>query len=248
MITIGADALSTLLNKVTPHCPGDDVEERDVVVLDYTPNWLHAAAGGVRTVAIARATVDGASGTHWTAPVSSSDITVLSAWLATSSRVHVGVELTVLGPLMHFSEGNAKLTVPFASYALDLPWRAMLRAGAHRSGILLRDRAVVVSADSDFVVFQVTAPRPVGSHGDVLEDWAESARTQTFAHQDETYEVGTPYVDDRGMLWRIPVRPAPYEEPKAVRANASGAVFPLSAVIQAGGHLRRAPRIWPQLR
>ncbi|NUK32180.1 hypothetical protein HRW12_00010 [Streptomyces lunaelactis] len=263
MFTIKADALSAILDKVAPHRPsGPDMDHLDMVVLDCTRNWLHAVAGGERTLAVARTTV---AGTYWTAPLAYDDASALRGWLDSSDHVLVEHILEDGRQLLRFTEGTAQITVPVATYVAELPWRTLLRAEARppsyargpvrlcaedlalweHAGEEVEVRhaagraALVVTAGTDFIGFQM--PRPGHRSENPLDGWATSVRSRHFLYEDTPYEVGAVYVDMLGVLWRVAARPAPGEEPVVVSADRSGVVLPLAVVLKAGGHLLRLP-------
>ncbi|MBT2390708.1 hypothetical protein J7E87_15055 [Streptomyces sp. ISL-1] len=263
MFTIEAVRLAAILDKVTPHRPaGPDMDHLDVVVLDCTRRWLHAAAGGDRTLAVARTRVDGAA--HWIAPVAFDEISALRGWLESSRHVRVENMLDSGLPRLRFSEGAAQITVPIATYAADLPWRELLRAEAQptsyaRAAVRLSAadlalwehageevdirhgamRAALVVRGTNFIGLQM--PRPGAREGEALAGWAASLRAQCFLHEGVSYEVGARYADRFGCQWLMPARPAPGEEPVVVLADRSGVVLPLTAVLAVGGSLLRLP-------
>ncbi|MCR8573057.1 phiSA1p31-related protein [Streptomyces sp. Isolate_219] len=261
MFIIKADALSAILDKVAPHSPAG-AEDLNMVVLDCSRGWLHAAAGGRRTLAVARTRVDGA---HWTAPLGFDDVCALRGWLESSDQVHVEHTTHEGLPVLHFSEGTAQLTVPVATYMASLSWRSLLLAEARPSSyqratvrlsaedlelwqhagedvelIPATGRAAfIVTAGPDFIGLQMPRPRTPG--GDALTGWATSVRSRRFLYDGLPYEVGASYADRRGFVWRITARPAPGEEPLIVSADRSSVVLPLAVVLSAGGPLLRLP-------
>lgn len=264
MFTIKAEALSAILDKVAPHRPsGPDVEHLDMVLLDCNRGWLHAVAGGDRTLAVARTTV---AGSHWTAPLAFEDVSALRGWLESSDHVLVEHVLEDGRQLLRFSEGSAQTTVPVATYMADLPWRTLLRAEAgpppsyERGPVRLsaedlalwehageevevrhaaRRAALVVTAGPDFIGLQM--PRPGPRSVNALDGWSTSVRSRHFLYQGLPYEVGGLYMDVLGAMWRVVARPAPGEEPVVVSADRSGVVLPLAAVLRVGGRLM--PRV-----
>ncbi|ORT54284.1 hypothetical protein [Streptomyces sp. CB03238] len=263
MISMRADALSAILDKVAPHRPtGDGMEHLDVIVLDCTRRWLHAAAGGDRTLAVARTPV---TGSHWTAPIAFQDATALREWLESSDHITVEHLLERGGPLLRFTEGAAQLTVPVATSMAELPWRNLLRLEAPPSyhttepvrlgtaDLALWENAgeevdvrpgaglaaLVVTAGRDFIGVQM--PRPGTPGGDPLLGWAASIRSRCFLYEGLPFEVGARYLDHWGAVWWVAARPAPGEEPLVVSVDRPGTVLPLEVVLKAGGPLLRLP-------
>ncbi|MGW3031159.1 hypothetical protein ACWDCB_07975 [Streptomyces sp. NPDC001178] len=267
MFTIKADALSAVLDQVTPHhLDVRDTGGLDVIVLDCTRGHLHAVGAGASTLAIARTPIENTA--LWTAPLDYDEVSVLRSWLDTSDHIHV--EHTVEGgrPLVRFAESPAQITMPVVTDAPELPWRTILRLeaqprlGAARTvrisaadlvlwestgrDIEIRPAAgmaaFVVTSGPDFIGVQL--PRPEAADGkaleaDALDGWTASLRTRWFLHEGLPYEIGASYADRWGMVWRILVRPEPGQEPIAVTADPSGSALPLSAVLGAGGPLLR---------
>lgn len=262
MVTVKADALSAILDKVTPHHLRDrGIDELDMVVLDCTRGWLHAVAAGASTIAVARTPIENTA--HWTAPVDYDEAIALRTWLDTSDHVHVQYTLDGGIPLLRFTEGTAQITMPVATYAPMLPWREIVRLEAHSP--LAEPRVVqissadlalweaagqdiqvwpaagaaafVVTAGPDFIGVQL--PQLEAPDDNPLEGWTASLRMQLFLHEGQHYEVGAEYADRWGMVWRILTRPKPGQEPTAVSADPSGVALPLSVVLNVGGPLLR---------
>ncbi|WP_180685940.1 hypothetical protein [Streptomyces gossypiisoli] len=264
MFSMKADALSAILDKVAPHRPtGDGMEHLDMIVLDCTRRWLHAAAGGDRTLAVARTPV---TGSHWTAPITFEDATALHEWLESSDHITVEHLLDGGGPLLRFSEGAAQLTVPVATNMADLPWRTLLRSEAqppyhvaeavrlNAADLALWENAgeevdvrpgagltaLVVTAGPDFIGLQM--PRPGAPGGDPLLGWAASLRSRCFLYEGLPFEVGARYLDHWGAVWWVPARPAPgKKEPLVASVDRPGTVLPLEVVLKVGGPLQRLP-------
>ncbi|MDN0193940.1 hypothetical protein [Streptomyces sp. S.PNR 29] len=262
MFTITADALSAILDKVTPHhLTARDTDGLDVVVLDCTRSWLHAIGAGPRTIAVARTPIQNSG--HWTAPIDYDEVLALRAWLDTSDHVHVEHTTDNGRPLLRFTEGPAQITMPVLTDAPKLPWRHIVRLEGHSpktaprpvrisaEGLALWESAAqnievwpaagvaafVVTAGPDFIGVQL--PKAETVNGNALDGWTASLRTRWFLHEGLPYEVGAGYADRWGMVWRILARPAPGQEPTAVTADPSGAALPLSVVLNVGGPLLR---------
>ncbi|MGW2320162.1 hypothetical protein [Streptomyces sp. NPDC001680] len=260
MVTIKADALSAVLDKITPHHLSDrDTGVLDTVVLDCTSGWFHTVGAGERTIAVARTPIENTA--HWSAPVDYDEVIALRAWLDTSDHIHVEYTVDNGRPLLRFTEGPAQITMPVATEAPELGWRHIVRTEARPN--LAEPRAIrigsgdltlwesagedieirpaagvaafVVTAGPDFIGIQV--PKPDASDGDELEGWTASLRTRSFLHEGLPYEVGGSYADRYGKVWRILARPEPGEEPTAVTADPSGVALPLSVVLNASGPL-----------
>ncbi|MBY8884814.1 hypothetical protein K7472_08135 [Streptomyces sp. PTM05] len=263
MFTLDADDLSAIIDKVAWHCP--ERPGLDVILLDCTPTFLHAVAGGGRTLAVARTRVS--EGRRWTAPLSRPDAAALSWWL--DAAEHVSVEHALAGgrALLRFAEGAAQLTVPIATQAPILPWRKLLRSAAQEQGDgenrsggplsltrdelalwahagdriafspPLRNGPVLVRAGADFIGLHMPGtPRPFLPAR--TEGWKDSARSWRFVYAGEVYEMGRLYWDEAGTPWRVLAAPEPGEEPTLVLANGSGVALPLSTVQLAGGRPR----------
>jgi hypothetical protein len=267
MFTIKADALSVVLDLITPHhLDVRDTGGLDVVVFDCTRGWLHAVGAGPRTLAVARTPIENTA--CWTAPLDYDEVIVLRSWLGTCDEVQVEHAVDDGRPLLRFAEGPAQITMPVITDAPELPWRRIVRLEAQphltapramrvsAADLVLwessnRDieirpaagmAAFVVTSGPDFIGVQL--PRPESAGGDeldrdALDGWTASLREQWFLHEGLPYEVGASYADRRGMVWRILVRPQPGQEPVAVTADPSGAALPLSAVLTIGGPLMR---------
>ncbi|MFE0190747.1 hypothetical protein [Streptomyces sp. NPDC058989] len=266
MFTIKADALSAILDKVAPHRPCDlESDPPPFIQLDCSPRWLHAIAGGERTLAVARTPVDGA---HWTAPIDFDDAAALRSWLAFSSHVLVEHTLDDGRPLLHFREGAAKLTLPVVSYGPDIPWRAMLlraardrrrepgpvqldsadlalwqHAGEHIEVRHAGGRApFLITAGKDFIGLHQPQRADGPSHDqDSLAGWTDSVRSRRFIYAGQVYEVGARYADRWGAVWQVVARPEPGEEPMVVLADRSAVALPLGVVLRVGGRLARQP-------
>jgi hypothetical protein len=260
MFTIKADALSAILDKVTPHRRGSvDADDADVILLDCTRGWLHAITSGPRTLAVARTPIQNT--TQWVSPLAYSDACALRAWLEASDHVHIEHTLDGGRPLLHLTEGAAQTTVPVASYMPDLPWREILRTETRphspvpsavriSSEDLARwknagddvevwpaagEAAFIVTAGTDFIGMQMPSYEPPA--GTALAGWAASLRTRRFLHEDLPYEVGASYADRQGKVWRIVAQPAPGQEPMAVSVDPACVALPLSVVLRVGGYL-----------
>ncbi|MFE7277941.1 hypothetical protein [Streptomyces sp. NPDC057623] len=264
MFTIKADALSAILEKVTPHHLGRrDTDDLDVVVFDCTRSWLHVVGASARTIAVARTPIENAG--HWIVPVDYDEAMALRAWLDTSDHIHVEYTLDGGRPLLRFAEGPAQITMPAATDSPELPWRPIVRLEAqppHTAPRALQissedlalweaagdnveiwpaagAAAFVVTSGSDFIGVQL--PQLEAPKGNPLNGWTASLRMRWFLHEGLPYEVGAGYADRWGMVWRIVARPAPGHEPTAVSADPSGAALPLSVVLNTGGPLLRIP-------
>jgi hypothetical protein len=265
MFTIPAEQLSAILDKVAVHRPtGSGCESLDVIVLDCTADWLHAVTGGHQTLAVARTRV---SGDHWTASVAAEDAATLRGWLAVSH--HVSVEYTLAGghPLLHFTEGMNKLTVPAAPHPADLPWRQLLyqqtrratfapgpltlgsdhlarwsHAGEH---VQIRHAGgqapFLITAGKDFIGLQTPLHTEHHEQRDRAEAWADSMRPGRFTYAGAEYEIGARYLDSWNTPWQVTAKPAPGEELYLVLCDHSRVALPLSSVLAVGGRLRRAP-------
>ncbi|MFD8379132.1 hypothetical protein ACFV2X_11440 [Streptomyces sp. NPDC059679] len=265
MFTVKADALSATLDKVVPHRSAlsaclPDLDQVDMVLLDCTRSWLHVVVAGERTMAVARTRIENT--THWSAPVAYADVDALCAWLDSSDEVHVQHTLDGGRPLLHFTEGAARATVPVASHMAELPWREVLLAEAPQSHALSRAvrmssrdlalwehagkdievwpaagvAAFIVTSGPDFIGLQLPH---LGSPVEVVDGWQASLRTRRFLYEGIPYEVGASYTDQWGMVWRVAASPAPGEEPLVVSADRSSVALPLAVVLQAGGRLTR---------
>lgn len=267
MFTIKADALSVVLDQITPHhLDVRDTGGLDVVVLDCTRGWLHAIGAGPRTLAVARTPIENTR--FWTAPLDYDEVLVLRSWLDTSDHLHVEHAVADGRPLLRFTEGPAQITMPVVTDAPELPWRHIVRLEAQprlaapravqvsAADLVLwesTDRdieirpaagmaAFVVTSGPDFIGVQLPGPEAADGkalEGDALDGWTASLRTRWLLHEGLPYEVGASYADRWGMVWRILVRPEPGQEPIAVTADPSGSALPLSAVLGAGGPLLR---------
>ncbi|MGW3121333.1 hypothetical protein ACWDBW_29985 [Streptomyces sp. NPDC001107] len=267
MFTIKADDLSAVLDQITPHhLDVRDTGGLDVVVLDCTRSYLHAVGAGASTLAVARTPIENT--VIWTAPIDYDEATALRTWLDTSDQVQVEHAIDDGRPLLRFTEGPARITMPVVTDAPELPCRTMVRVEAQPR--LAEERAVrissedlarwqsagrdveiwpaagtaafVVTAGPDFIGVQLPEPSDMyggALEGDPLEGWTASTRTQVFLHAGLPYEVGASYADRWGRVWRILARPAPGQEATAVSGDPSGAALPLSVVLVAGGPLMR---------
>lgn len=258
MFTIKADDLSAILDKVEPH----QTDENPMIVLDHAYGWLHAAAAGPQTVAVARTRSAGKE--HWIAPLTYDEAFALRAWLGSCTEVDVEYEVDSGHPLLHFVEGEATMTLPVSSHLPELPWRTMVQMEVRaarptvRPALLSSDDLKLWSRASEEVTiwpaaglaaFVVTAPHFIGlqfpsgaspeEDQEALDGWGKSLRRRRFLHDGLPYEIGATYLDRRGKVWRITARPGPGEEPVAVSAETSGEALPLSEVLREGGSLMR---------
>ncbi|MEU4028110.1 hypothetical protein [Streptomyces anulatus] len=268
MFTIEAHDLAATLDRAAPHrfLADDDTHDVDALILDCTPRYLHAVGCSDRTLAVARTSI---AGDVWMVPLGYDDAAALRAWLETSDRVTVEHVARDGHQQLRFTEGVAQITVPAASHAGRLPWRALLRLVLEaRDHPLSVGRPVQLNADDlalwgsagaggEAIEFRSLGPvgtlvtagpdflglqTPHSWDGPTPGDgWASSLRSRLFLFAGTLLEVGARYGDITGTAWVVPARPGPGEEPMLVSADYAAVALPISEVLAFGKFLIRLP-------